>query len=76
MSVTLSSLPGKFKCSLLNVFFCPDGINHNFGLTGPNDIHIIYIYIYIYAHLHTEIYMNSVSACLTHLSICQDSPNT
>ena len=44
MSVTLSSLPGKFKCPLLNVF-CPDGITPNSGLTGPNNI---YIYIYIY----------------------------
>ena len=37
MSVTLNSLPGKFKCSLLNVFFCPDGITLNSGLTGPNN---------------------------------------
>ena len=46
ISVTLSSLPGKFKCSLLNSFLvsCPDGITPNTGLTGPN----IYIYIYIY----------------------------
>ena len=47
MSVTLSTLPGKFKCSL-NDFFCPDGINPNFGLTGPNNTIYIYIYIYIY----------------------------
>ena len=40
MSVTLSSLPGKFKCSLLNVFFCPGGITPNYGLTGPNNIYI------------------------------------
>ena len=43
MSVTLSSLPGKFKCSLLNVFFCPDGITPNSGLTGLNNT--LYIYI-------------------------------
>ena len=50
MSVTLSSLPGKFKCSLLNVFFfffCLDGITPNSGLTGPNNIYT-YIYTYIY----------------------------
>ena len=44
MSVTLSSLPGKFKCSLLKVFFCPDGITPNSGLTGPNNT---YVYIYV-----------------------------
>ena len=43
MSVTLSSLSGKFKCSLLNGIFCPDGITPNSGLTGPNNT---YIYIY------------------------------
>ena len=39
MSVTLSTLPGKFKCSLLNGLFgfCPDGITPNSGLTGPNN---------------------------------------
>ena len=50
MSVTLSSLPGKFKYSLLNVF-CPDGITLNAGLTGPNNAHTPthpYIHIYIY----------------------------
>ena len=46
MSVTLSSLPGKFKCSLLNDF-CPDEITPNSGLTGLNNTYI-YIYIYIY----------------------------
>ena len=45
MSVTLSSLPGKFKCSLLNCFFCPDGITPNSGLTGANNIYIIIIII-------------------------------
>ena len=40
--------PGKFKCSLLNVFFfCPDGITPNSSLTGPNNTIYIYIYIYI-----------------------------
>ena len=34
MSVTLSSLPEKFKCS------CSDGITPNFGLTGPNNTYI------------------------------------
>ena len=47
MSITLSSLPGKFKCSLLNAFFYPDGITPNSGLTGQNNTYI-YIYIYIY----------------------------
>ena len=46
MSVTLSSLPGQFKCSLLNDFFCLDGITPNSGLTGSNNTYI-YIYIYI-----------------------------
>ena len=50
MSVTLSSLPGKFKCSLLNVF-CPEGISPNSGLTRPNNI---YIYIYIYIERERE----------------------
>ena len=44
MSVTLSSLPGKSKCSLFSVFFGPDGITLNSGLTGPNNT-CIYIYI-------------------------------
>ena len=38
MSLTLSSLPGKFKYSLLNLFFfffCPDGIIPDSSLTGP-----------------------------------------
>ena len=31
------------------LFFCPDGITPNSGLTGPNNTNIyIYIYIYIY----------------------------
>ena len=47
MSVTLSSLQGKFKCLLLNVFFFPDGITPNSSLTGPNNTYI-YIYIYLY----------------------------
>ena len=46
MSVTLSSLPGKFKWSYLNDFFCPDGIIPDAGLTGPNNT---YIYKYIIA---------------------------
>ena len=29
------------------MFFCPDGIPPNSGLTGSNNTHI-YIYIYIY----------------------------
>ena len=39
MSVILSFLPEKFKCSLLNVFFSPDGITPNSSLTGPNNHH-------------------------------------
>ena len=58
MSVTLSSLPGKFKCSLLNVIFCPDGITPNSGLTGPNNTYI-YIYIYIYTHIYKYVFMYS-----------------
>ena len=59
MSVTLSSLPGKFKCSLLN-FFCPDGITPNSGLTGPNNTYIyIYIYIYIDSHPQTDCFVVS-----------------
>ena len=50
MSVTLSLLLGKFKCSLLNVFFCPDGITPNSGLTGPNNTIYIYIYISLYIY--------------------------
>ena len=34
---TLSSLPGKFKCSALEWFSCPEGITPNSGLTGPNN---------------------------------------
>ena len=45
MSVTLSSLPGKFKCSLF--FFCLDIITPNSGLTRPNNTISIYLYIYI-----------------------------
>ena len=41
----LSSLPGKFKCSVFEWFSCPEGITPNSGLTGPNNT---YIYIYIY----------------------------
>ena len=62
MSVTLSSLPGKFKCSLLNVFFCPDGITPNSGLTGPNHT---YIYIYIYIVV-------CVCECVLALTQCKD----
>ena len=53
MSVTLSSLPGKCKCSLLNFFFffCPDGITPNSGLTGPKNTNI-YIYIYINVYIY------------------------
>ena len=29
------------------VFFCPDGIPPNSGLTGPNNHIYIYIYIYV-----------------------------
>ena len=35
-SITLSSLPGKFKCSAPEWFSCPEGITPNSGLTGPN----------------------------------------
>ena len=49
MSVILSSLPGKFKCSLLNGVFCPDGITPNSGLTEPNNT-----YIYIYCAYHSK----------------------
>ena len=49
MSVTLSSLPGKFKCSL---FFCLGGITPNYSLTGPNNTIYIYIYIYIYVYIY------------------------
>ena len=38
------TFPGKFKCSLLKFFFCPDEITPNSGSTGPNNT--IYIYIY------------------------------
>ena len=40
----------------MNVFFCPDGITPNFGLTGPNNTYV-YIYIYIYTHTHTYVYV-------------------
>ena len=52
MSVTLSSLPGKFKRSLLNVFFSPDGITPNSGLTRPNNTIYIYIYICMYVCMY------------------------
>ena len=46
MSVTLSSLPRKFKCSLLNGFFIPMEL-----LPTPNNTYIyIYIYIYIFGN--------------------------
>ena len=38
------SLPGKFRCSALEWFSCPEGISPNSGLTWPN---ITYRYIYI-----------------------------
>ena len=56
MSVTLRSSPGKFKCLLLNVFICPDGITSNSGLTGPNNTIYIYIYIYILFTLGTNMH--------------------
>ena len=44
----MNSLPGKYKCSALEWFSCPEGITPNSGLTWPN---ITYIYIYIYIYL-------------------------
>ena len=64
--ITLSSRPGKFKCSVLEWFSYPEGITPNSGLTGPNNT---YIYIYMcvcvcvcvcvctHAHTHTYIYI-------------------
>ena len=46
--ITLSSPPGKFKCSAHEWFSCPEGIIPNSGLTGPKIPIYIYIYIYIY----------------------------
>ena len=47
--LTLDSLFNTYldKYNFLNVFFCPDGITPNSGLTGPNNTIYIYIYIYI-----------------------------
>ena len=33
----MSSLPGKFKCSVFEWFSWPEGITPNSGLTGPNN---------------------------------------
>ena len=57
MSVTLSSLPGKFKCSLLNGF-CPDGITPNSGLTGLNNI---YIYIFLRRNIYKKLLQQMLS---------------
>ena len=60
MLVTLSSLPGKFKCSLLNSFFRPDGITPNSGLTRPNNTHTqthTHIHTHTHTHTHTYIYI-------------------
>ena len=49
----MSSLPGKFKCSALESFSCPEGITPNSGLTGPNNTYI-YIYMYIYCEAYSS----------------------
>ena len=37
----MSSLPGKFKCSVFEWFSCPEGITPNSGLTGPAVVSIL-----------------------------------
>ena len=49
--ITLSSLPGKFKCSAFEWFSCLEGISPSSCLTGPNNTIYIYIYIYIGSNL-------------------------
>ena len=62
MSVTLISLPGKYKCSLLKDFFYPSGITPNSCITGSNNT-----YIYIYIYIYTRAYIFYLRA---HLFIC------
>ena len=39
------------------MFFCPDGIPPNSGLTGPNNTIYIYIYIHVCVYVCVYIYI-------------------
>ena len=69
-SITLSSLPGKFKCSAPEWFSGPEGITPDSGLIGLNNtiyicIECVYICLYMYVHIdvcdlrgvHTKIHI-------------------